>query len=79
MFYSRKFRYSMHVERLIKSRHVIDSNKPHMYNKLPAAKFYGIGPKQSLDQKLNFINENNCLARRIISVGKRKDCISGLE
>ena len=49
-----------------------------MYQKLPAAKFYGIGPKQTLDQKINFINENNNLARRILEVGKRKEYITGL-
>ena len=49
-----------------------------MYRQLPAAKFYGVGPKQSLDQKINFINENNNLARKIVEVNKRKDFITGL-
>lgn len=32
-----------------------------------------MGPKKSLDQKIDFINENNNLARRIIKVGNRID------
>lgn len=49
-----------------------------MYNYLPSTHFYGIGPKQSLDEKITFINENNNLARRIIDIGRRKEFISGL-
>eukprot|EP00356_Strombidium_inclinatum_P012607 CAMPEP_0170485848 /NCGR_PEP_ID=MMETSP0208-20121228/5011_1 /TAXON_ID=197538 /ORGANISM="Strombidium inclinatum, Strain S3" /LENGTH=134 /DNA_ID=CAMNT_0010759617 /DNA_START=55 /DNA_END=459 /DNA_ORIENTATION=+ len=49
-----------------------------MYQRLPAVLYNGVGPKQSLDQKINFINENNNLARRIIEVGKRKEFLNGL-
>jgi len=31
-----------------------------------------------MDEKINFINENKNLARRIIDIGKRKEFISGL-
>jgi hypothetical protein len=33
--------------------------------------YVGVGPRKSLDEKINFINENNSLARRIIKVGTR--------
>ena len=55
----------MHMERLIKSKSLIDDSEPHMFQRLPAAFFNGIGPKKSLDERISFINENNNLARKI--------------
>ena len=66
------------MDRLIQTTHKVDSDTPHMYRQLPAAKFFGVGPKQSLDQKINFINENNNLARRIVEVNNRKEFMTGL-
>ena len=68
----------MHVDRLINSHHLVDRKLPEMYRRLPPTQFFGIGPKQSLDEKISFINENNNLARRIIDVGRRKEFITGL-
>ena len=42
-----------------------------MFLNLPATKFYGIGPKKSLDQTIDFINENRTLANRINTVNNR--------
>lgn len=39
--------------------------------------YVGAGPRLSLDQKITFVNENNCLARRIIQVGNRSQFMSG--
>ena len=47
---------------------------PHNRNKV----YVGAGPRLSIDQKINFVNENNCLAKRIIAVGNRQDFLSGL-
>lgn len=44
-----------------------------MFLNLPATKFYGIGPKKSLDQTIDFINENRTLANRINHVNNRLD------
>lgn len=44
-----------------------------MFLNLPATKFYGIGPKKSLDQTIDFINENRTLANRINSVNSRAE------
>lgn len=76
--YTRKYRHSMHVERLIKSKSIVDDAQPHMFQKLPAALFTGIGPKKSLDQRISFVNENNNLARKIDEIHRRKDFQSGL-
>ena len=40
--------------------------------------YIGAGPRLSLDQKINFINENNCLAKRITEVGNRQEFMSGI-
>ena len=40
--------------------------------------YIGAGPRLSLDQKINFINENNCLAKRITEVGNRNEFMSGV-
>jgi hypothetical protein len=40
--------------------------------------YIGAGPRLSLDQKINFINENNCLAKRITEVGNRNEFMSGI-
>jgi hypothetical protein len=47
---------------------------PHTRNQV----YVGAGPRLSIDQKINFVNENNCLAKRIIAVGNRQDFLSGL-
>ena len=69
----RKFHYNKHMEHLIRSRPLVDDLCPSMFQQLPQAQFFGVGPKKSLDQKIDFINENNHLARRIIQIGNRKD------
>ena len=33
--YRRKFRYSMHVDSLLKSKHLIDAEIPMMHKRLP--------------------------------------------
>lgn len=47
---------------------------PHARNQV----YVGAGPRLSIDQKINFVNENNCLAKRIIAVGNRQAYLSGL-
>ena len=51
----------------------------HLAPNIRNSVYVGAGPRLSLDQKINFINENNCLAKRIIQVGNRQAFLSGLE
>ena len=67
----RKFNYSLHVDRVLGSKSLVSNNKPSSFLGLPATKFYGIGPKKSLDQTIDFINENRTLANRINNVNTR--------
>jgi hypothetical protein len=68
----------MHVQRLVNSKGLVDHHKPtplkmkHLQNQNQTV-YFGSGPKQSLDQKITFINENNCLAKRITEIGNRKE------
>lgn len=69
---SRKYNYSMHVDRILAQKSRVDSQQPHMMQQLPAGQFMGVGPLMSLDRTLDFINENNALARRIGSMDRRR-------
>ena len=73
----RKFNYSLHVDRVLGSRSNVSNKQPKMFLNLPATKFYGIGPKKSLDQTIDFINENRTLANRINHVNNRLDEVRG--
>jgi hypothetical protein len=56
------------------SRSKVDAHNPKKIAHLaPEARnvYIGAGPRLSLDQKITFINENNCLAKRITDVGNR--------
>lgn len=58
------------------SKSKVDANLPKQCAHLaPDARnvYIGAGPRLSLDQKITFINENNCLARRITDVGNRNE------
>ena len=68
----------MHVQRLVNSKGRVDHEKPtpmrHKHIKSNSQiRYFGSGPKQSLDQKITFINENNCLAKRITEIGNRNN------
>ena len=67
----RKFNYSLHVDRVMYCKSSVENTAPKMFRNLPATKFYGIGPKKSLDQTIDFINENRTLANRINKVNNR--------
>jgi hypothetical protein len=67
----KKYDYSLHVDRVLASKSTVANHKPTMFLNLPATKFYGIGPKKSLDQTIDFINENRTLASRINTVNHR--------
>ena len=72
---TQKFTYSKHLQRLMNSKSKVDAHVPRKIPHLaPEARniYIGAGPRLSLDQKINFINENNCLAKRITCVGNRE-------
>lgn len=52
-------------------------NCAHMAPSTRNKDYIGAGPRLSLDQKINFINENNCLAKRITEVGQRHEFLGG--
>ena len=65
----------------MQSKGLVNHKSPKKVNHLKEntkQTFIGAGPRQSLDQKISFVNENNNLAQRIMSVGQRKDFLSGL-
>ena len=62
---NRKYNYLQHIDRVVNSKSKIDSCEPQMFMNLPQAKFAGIGPKKSIDQTIDFINENITLASRL--------------
>lgn len=79
--FSRKFQYSMHVQRLMSTTGKVDHALPKTYGAGQSQRelaYIGAGPHLSLDQKISFINENNCLAKRITQIGRRKEFLSGL-
>ena len=48
---------------LVEPRRLKHLQTEHLYT--------GFGPRQSMDQKITFINENNNLAERIMKIAKR--------
>ena len=58
----------------MRSKPKVDAKNPKQISHLcPEQRnvYIGAGPRLSLDQKITFINENNCLAKRITDVGNR--------
>lgn len=55
----------------------LNQESPKKVTHLNTQAYIGVGPKQSFDQKLNYINENTTLAQRIDTIGKRRHFISG--
>ena len=59
----------------------VDHREPRRYGAGQSQRdlaFIGAGPRLSLDQKITFINENNCLAKRITQIGNRREFLSGI-
>jgi uncharacterized protein (DUF342 family) len=68
-----KDEYAKHKGRLQNLRKVTDnmiSPRPIRHLNMDH-KYSGFGPKQSLDQRISFINENINLAERITKIGRR--------
>ena len=81
LVFRRKFYYSKHMQRLMSTKSKVDSKNHRKFAHLaPDTRnvYIGAGPRLSLDQKISFINENNCLAKRITEVGNRQDFMSGI-
>ena len=69
-----KYKYALHLQRLMGLKKVVNQNRPPELKHLDHSRIYnGAGPKKSLDERITFIQENNCLANRIISVGRRRN------
>ena len=66
-----KFEYARHLQRLMNQKAVLRIEHPKPASHLNRIMYNGGGPRKSLDQKITFINENNNLARKIITVGRR--------
>ena len=65
----------------MRSTSKVDANAPKKFAHMAPDNrntYIGAGPRLSLDQKINFINENNCLAKRITEVGNRQEFMSGV-
>ena len=43
-----------------------------MFKRITPIKFFGIGPKKSLDKRIDFIFENRNIARRISQITARE-------
>ena len=80
---SQKYAYSKHLQKLLSVKGMVDMKSPSSYQVAHLAPhvrntvYVGAGPRLSLDQKISFINENNCLAKRIIEVGNRQEFLAG--
>lgn len=68
-----KSEYIKHLDRLQHLKKITDNTvAPKNINHLAHKHFFkGFGPRQSLDQRITFINENINLADRITKIGRR--------
>lgn len=65
--------YVKHLGRLQNLKKITNNMvEPRTVKHLNKDKFNGFGPRQSLDQRISFINENVNLAERITKIGRRQ-------